>query len=124
MRVLMVAPPGAGKGTQGTVIATHFGIPHIATGDLLLQMAVFAALISYIMMMASHLKLRRDLPQLERPPLREVVAVELHEVGEGAAVLGGDGLEPHALGARGRERGRHRRRRVPGAPGREAFAQP
>ncbi len=35
MRVLMVAPPGAGKGTQGTVIATHFGIPHIATGDLL-----------------------------------------------------------------------------------------
>ncbi|WP_090802269.1 adenylate kinase [Asanoa ishikariensis] len=35
MRVLMVAPPGAGKGTQGAVIATHFGIPHIATGDLL-----------------------------------------------------------------------------------------
>jgi adenylate kinase len=35
MRVLMVAPPGAGKGTQGAVIAAHFGIPHIATGDLL-----------------------------------------------------------------------------------------
>lgn len=35
MRVLMVAPPGAGKGTQGAVIAEHFGIPHIATGDLL-----------------------------------------------------------------------------------------
>jgi adenylate kinase len=35
MRVLLVAPPGAGKGTQGTLIATHFGIPHIATGDLL-----------------------------------------------------------------------------------------
>jgi adenylate kinase len=31
----MVAPPGAGKGTQGTVIAQHFGVPHIATGDLL-----------------------------------------------------------------------------------------
>jgi adenylate kinase len=31
----MVAPPGAGKGTQGVVIAEHFGIPHIATGDLL-----------------------------------------------------------------------------------------
>ena len=31
----MVAPPGAGKGTQGIVIASHFGIPHIATGDLL-----------------------------------------------------------------------------------------
>ena len=35
MRVLMIAPPGAGKGTQGAVIATHFDIPHVATGDLL-----------------------------------------------------------------------------------------
>jgi adenylate kinase len=35
MRVLLVAPPGAGKGTQGALIATHFGVPHIATGDLL-----------------------------------------------------------------------------------------
>jgi adenylate kinase len=35
MRVLMIAPPGAGKGTQGAVIAAHFDIPHIATGDLL-----------------------------------------------------------------------------------------
>jgi adenylate kinase len=35
MRVLIVAPPGAGKGTQSAVIAAHFDIPHIATGDLL-----------------------------------------------------------------------------------------
>jgi adenylate kinase len=35
MRILMIAPPGAGKGTQGALIAAHFGIPHIATGDLL-----------------------------------------------------------------------------------------
>lgn len=35
MKVLMIAPPGAGKGTQGEVIARHFDIPHIATGDLL-----------------------------------------------------------------------------------------
>jgi adenylate kinase len=35
MRVLMVAPPGAGKGTQGALIAAHFGISHIATGELL-----------------------------------------------------------------------------------------
>jgi adenylate kinase len=33
----MVAPPGAGKGTQRTLIATHFNVPHIATGDLLRQ---------------------------------------------------------------------------------------
>jgi adenylate kinase len=31
----MIAPPGAGKGTQGAVIARHFGVRHIATGDLL-----------------------------------------------------------------------------------------
>jgi adenylate kinase len=31
----MIAPPGAGKGTQGALIAAHFDIPHIATGELL-----------------------------------------------------------------------------------------
>src|SRR5258705_2333770 len=35
MRLLMIAPPGAGKGTQGLRIARHFHVPHIATGDLL-----------------------------------------------------------------------------------------
>ncbi len=35
MRILMIAPPGAGKGTQGALIAAHFDVPHIATGDLL-----------------------------------------------------------------------------------------
>ena len=35
MRVLMIAPPGAGKGTQGALIAAHFDVPHIATGVLL-----------------------------------------------------------------------------------------
>jgi adenylate kinase len=35
VRVLLIAPPGAGKGTQGVLIAAHFDIPHIATGDLL-----------------------------------------------------------------------------------------
>jgi adenylate kinase len=35
VRVLMIAPPGAGKGTQGALIAAHFGIPHVASGDLL-----------------------------------------------------------------------------------------
>jgi len=35
MRVLLIAPPGAGKGTQGALIAAHFDVPHIGTGDLL-----------------------------------------------------------------------------------------
>ena len=30
----MMGPPGAGKGTQATFIAEHFGIPAISTGDI------------------------------------------------------------------------------------------
>ncbi len=35
MRLLMLAPPGAGKGTQGTALAAYWGIEHISSGDLL-----------------------------------------------------------------------------------------
>ncbi|HTR91039.1 MAG TPA: adenylate kinase [Trebonia sp.] len=34
MRVIMLAPPGAGKGTQGERIATRYQVPHIASGDI------------------------------------------------------------------------------------------
>lgn len=37
MRVLLLAPPGAGKGTQAQRISEHFTIPHISTGDLFRQ---------------------------------------------------------------------------------------
>jgi adenylate kinase len=35
MRVLMLAPPGGGKGTQGVRLAEHLGVPHVSSGDLL-----------------------------------------------------------------------------------------
>jgi adenylate kinase len=35
MRVLLIGPPGAGKGTQAVRIAAHFDLAKIATGDLL-----------------------------------------------------------------------------------------
>lgn len=34
MRVIIMGPPGAGKGTQATFVAEHFGIPAISTGDI------------------------------------------------------------------------------------------
>ena len=34
MRLLIFGPPGAGKGTQSLIIAKHYNIPHISTGDL------------------------------------------------------------------------------------------
>jgi adenylate kinase len=33
--LLLLAPPGAGKGTQGTRIAERYGIAHLASGDML-----------------------------------------------------------------------------------------
>jgi len=34
MRLVLVGPPGAGKGTQAQFLAAHYLIPHIATGDI------------------------------------------------------------------------------------------
>ena len=34
MRLVLVGPPGAGKGTQAQFLAAHYSIPHIATGDI------------------------------------------------------------------------------------------
>lgn len=34
MRIVLVGPPGAGKGTQAQFIATHLSIPKISTGDI------------------------------------------------------------------------------------------
>ncbi|MGH8862716.1 MAG: adenylate kinase family protein, partial [Jatrophihabitantaceae bacterium] len=35
MRVLLIGPPGSGKGTQGERLAGRLGVEHIAAGDLL-----------------------------------------------------------------------------------------
>ena len=34
IRILLIGPPGAGKGTQAALLAKHFGIPAISTGDI------------------------------------------------------------------------------------------
>jgi adenylate kinase len=35
MRLVLVGPPGAGKGTQAQFLASHYSIPHISTGDIM-----------------------------------------------------------------------------------------
>ncbi len=35
LRVIFLGPPGAGKGTQAQALAREWGVPHVATGDML-----------------------------------------------------------------------------------------
>jgi adenylate kinase len=34
MRVVLMGPPGAGKGTQASVVSARLGVPHVSTGDI------------------------------------------------------------------------------------------
>lgn len=67
----------------------------VPSGDLLMQVAVFAALVSYVMMMVSHILLRRRSPTLARPyktpgyPLTPVIALVLSLVALSSSVFYG-----------------------------------
>lgn len=34
MKIILFGPPGAGKGTQATLIQNHYAIPHLSTGNI------------------------------------------------------------------------------------------
>jgi adenylate kinase len=35
VHIVLLGAPGSGKGTQGDRLATHFGVPHVSSGELL-----------------------------------------------------------------------------------------
>lgn len=60
----LIVPAIVGYGV--IVVVERVAGENVKTGDLLMQIAVFAALISYVLMMVSHFVLRRRHPKLER----------------------------------------------------------
>ena len=35
MRIVLLGPPGSGKGTQAKMVAENYRVPHISTGEIL-----------------------------------------------------------------------------------------
>ncbi|MCA9706949.1 MAG: amino acid permease, partial [Myxococcales bacterium] len=98
----LVVPALVGYATIRAVDALNDGV--VATGDLLMQIAVFAALISYVAMMVSHVVLRRRAPELPRPyrtpgyPVTPVVALVLSLLAMSSSLFYGEGALMVVLG--------------------------
>ena len=56
----------------GVALVIHFASPKSVVGAALLNMAVFGAVIAYVMQMISYLRLRRRFPSMKRPYISPV----------------------------------------------------
>jgi adenylate kinase len=72
MRLVLLGPPGAGKGTQATKIATRLGIPQLSTGDMLREAAASRS--------ASGLRAKHIMDRGELVPDEVVVSVVTNRI--------------------------------------------
>ena len=35
IKIILMGPPGVGKGTQASILKDHFNVPHLSTGEIL-----------------------------------------------------------------------------------------
>ncbi len=80
MRLVMLGPPGAGKGTQATKIATRLGIPQLSTGDMLREAVASRS--------TSGLRAKRIMDRGELVPDGVVVSVVINRIDHSDAANG------------------------------------
>ena len=80
MRLVLVGPPGAGKGTQAARIAARFGIPRLSTGDMLREAVVSETLLG--------LRIKHVMDRGELVPDDVVIAVVADRIDRSDATKG------------------------------------
>src|SRR6266481_596549 len=80
MRLVILGPPGAGKGTQATKIATRLGIPQLSTGDMLREAVASRS--------TSGLRAKRIMDRGELVPDGVVVSVVINRIDHSDAANG------------------------------------
>ena len=105
MDILLMGPPGAGKGTQGALLAERSGLPKFATGDLLrdaVKRGTPLGLKAQAVMEAGHLVSDDIILGVVREELgqtRSRQGRDLRRGGPHDSTGGGDGANPEGKGA-------------------------
>ena len=80
MRLVLLGPPGAGKGTQAAKIATRLGIPQLSTGDMLREAVALRS--------TSGLRAKRIMDRGDLVPDEVVVSVVTNRIDHSDAASG------------------------------------